>query len=399
MDLTKLSAETVENLVKEVASHQHMKHPHIVEMIDYMREGNYLCLLLDYAAQGNSFELMSKGDLDVATCCKIFTQTALAIEYIHSKGYIHRDIKPENILLDGNGNVLLSDFGWTSAMTDTHYLMQPAGTYEYMSPEALCEKQQDKGVDVWALGVLLYELHHNKEPFPGRTPKEVLVEIKKKSLSFFSDVPQEAIKLISKMMAIESQKRPSLREILESPYIKKFYSGVVPPAPVESHIPNPVISSGPAKPVSAPTNSAPVKTIVQGGSYTRAAPAGYTPQQGSTGNPVSVSSGNPQVITKVVQGGSYTPGVATSGQPTTIRVGADGSKTSGTVISGASYTPSTQIYTPTTTTAGSYQPATTVTSNKPALAPLQLGQGSGENIGSYSGSSPTRIISQGAPIS
>lgn len=180
MDMTRLSKSNMENIVKEIESHSEMKHPNIIELVDFMKYGEVIYILLDYAEKGNLFVHSSQVDLDSETICKLFVQICLAVEHIHSKGFIHRDIKPENILLKTNGDAMLSDFGWCASENDRNYRYQSAGTYEYMSPEALNRKIQGKEVDIWALGVLLYELYHNKEPFPGRNSKDVLDSIKNK---------------------------------------------------------------------------------------------------------------------------------------------------------------------------------------------------------------------------
>lgn len=231
MDMSKLSKSNLENIVKEVRSHSMVRHPNIIELIDHMKDGNMIYLLLDYAENGNLFNHMNSVSLSHTECCKIFVQMVLAIEHIHSKGYIHRDIKPENIFLDRDMNALLGDFGWCSHISDTTYRYQKAGTYEYMSPEGLHGKLQGREVDVWALGILLYELFHNKEPFPGRSSPQVLASIEKKAVEFFMDVPHEAKDLIVKILVIDPKKRPTLREILNHDFVKKYYHEPIPMAP------------------------------------------------------------------------------------------------------------------------------------------------------------------------
>jgi serine/threonine protein kinase len=129
---------------------------------------------------------MNKVDIGHAAACRIFVQLCLAIEFIHSKGYIHRDIKPENIFLDRDMNVLLGDFGWCCHVSDTTYRYQKAGTYEYMSPEALNGKLQGREVDIWALGVLLYELFHNQDRSQVALPKKFFLRFKRRPLSFLA---------------------------------------------------------------------------------------------------------------------------------------------------------------------------------------------------------------------
>lgn len=231
MDMSKLSKSNMENIVKEIRSHSGIKHQNIIELLDHLKEGNIVYLLLSLAENGNLFTYMNKVDISHAAACRIFVQMCLAIEHIHSIGYIHRDIKPENIFLDKDMNALLGDFGWCSHVADASYRYQKAGTYEYMSPEALNGKLQGREVDIWALGILLYELFHNQEPFPGRSSTEVLGSIQKKAVEFFSDVPKEAKDLIVKILVIDPKKRPTIREILSHDFVKKYYHDPLPAAP------------------------------------------------------------------------------------------------------------------------------------------------------------------------
>lgn len=84
---------------------------------------------------------------------------------MHKKNIIHRDIKPENILLDKDLNVKLGDFGWSCYYSKINLRKSFSGTMEYMAPEIYLKKAQSFSVDIWALGVLIYEIFHNKVPF------------------------------------------------------------------------------------------------------------------------------------------------------------------------------------------------------------------------------------------
>lgn len=81
---------------------------------------------------------------------------------------MHRDLKPENLLLNKEGNIKICDFGW-SAQTLAEKRTTYCGTYEYMSPEMLNKEPHDSSVDIWSLGILLYELINGSPPFLGRS--------------------------------------------------------------------------------------------------------------------------------------------------------------------------------------------------------------------------------------
>ena len=102
--------------------------------------------------------------MDEKTAFKYFIHTASAVLFLHENNLVHRDLKPENLLVDENNNVKLCDFGWCVELSMGNRITF-CGTYEYMAPEIIKEKPYNQGIDVWSLGILLYELVHCFSPF------------------------------------------------------------------------------------------------------------------------------------------------------------------------------------------------------------------------------------------
>ncbi len=101
---------------------------------------------------------------------------------------MHRDIKPENILLNEFLVVKLCDFGWSAVFNESENRETLCGTYEYMAPEVFQQKKQTKKTDIWALGILLYELFHGCAPYRGDRLDAVYQRLIKNQIIFKSQV-------------------------------------------------------------------------------------------------------------------------------------------------------------------------------------------------------------------
>lgn len=151
-----------------------MRNAHVLELFNSFEDKQNLYLVLEYCENGNLYTyIREKEVIEEKKAFIFFFQTALAMEYLHSQNVIHRDLKPENLLLDKNLNIKISDFGW-STMRKREQEMRSTfcGTVDYMAPEMVKNKKYDFKVDIWSLGVLLYELTQKKAPFRGKNIAE-----------------------------------------------------------------------------------------------------------------------------------------------------------------------------------------------------------------------------------
>lgn len=103
--------------------------------------------------------------LNDKVCARIIYQLCQALKHMHSRGIIHRDIKPENILLTKQLNIKLIDFGTANYCGPLHYRATKIGSLPYFAPEIVQKRSHDQAVDVWCVGILLYELHTFRTPF------------------------------------------------------------------------------------------------------------------------------------------------------------------------------------------------------------------------------------------
>ncbi len=121
---------------------------------------------MEYADNGSLFQyLRKKRKFSESESFVYFFQTCLGIDYLHKKSIIHRDLKPENLLLDRERNIKLCDFGWSAEASVQQKRTTFCGTIDYMAPEMIKNQAHDHTLDIWCLGVLLYEMVHGFAPF------------------------------------------------------------------------------------------------------------------------------------------------------------------------------------------------------------------------------------------
>jgi serine/threonine-protein kinase len=145
-----------------------LRHPHVAELYEYFEYQGRACIVMEFV-EGRTLKewIRETGPLNLTTALEILADICDAVSYMHSKGTIHRDIKSENIRIDPRGKAKLLDFGIsvskeTPSFTKTGYSI---GTPEKMAPEQHLGLRGDARSDVWALGILLYEMTTGSEPF------------------------------------------------------------------------------------------------------------------------------------------------------------------------------------------------------------------------------------------
>lgn len=169
--------DRIQRLHREVQAMSKLSHDHILPILDYGEHNSYQYLVMPYIKGGTLRERIAKGRLTKEEAGNILAQVASALQFAHDQGIIHRDIKPSNILIDDpdEQHVYLADFGLAkvleegSDLTQTGYLI---GTPEFMAPE-LVDRPESVISDIYALGILLYQMLTGRTPFTGSTPISV----------------------------------------------------------------------------------------------------------------------------------------------------------------------------------------------------------------------------------
>ena len=197
----------------------------IVRLFNHFEDNEYCYFVMEYIENGNLFDQPSWKNnhcftsFDVA---KIIKDVICAVYYLHhmEPPIIHRDIKPENVLIDKNGVAKLTDFGWSNYVDSKEIRRTYCGTPVYLAPEMIKEIGHDEHLDIWCIGVLLFELLTGNVPFKGKDIDSLNNNILSLKISWPKDINLVAKNLILKILKPDPGERISLRDMLKHPFFK-----------------------------------------------------------------------------------------------------------------------------------------------------------------------------------
>ncbi|MEO0563851.1 MAG: serine/threonine-protein kinase [Chloroflexota bacterium] len=200
-----------ERFEREVDVIAHLEHPHIVPIYDYGKADGMPYIAMRYLAGGSLHKLIRQETQDLRDLIRPVRQIAQALDHAHQQGIIHRDLKPGNILLDTSDNAYLSDFGIARVLDSDLTGSAIIGTPSYMSPEQANGEPLDGRSDVYALGMVVFELITGTEPFQAATPIAMLLkQINERVPSlteYADDIPEDVDRVIAKA----TEKQPDNR--------------------------------------------------------------------------------------------------------------------------------------------------------------------------------------------
>ena len=219
----------------EVLILKKVNHSNIIKFIDVFKKSkpiNTLNIVTEYADDGDLNQKIEKlkqkkSPFTEKEIINYLIQICLALNHIHKKKIIHRDLKSGNIFLTKGGLVKLGDFGISKGFKNTwEKAKSKVGTPYYLSPEIINNKPYDSKSDIWALGVMLYEMMTFKMPFNANSlpalSLKILRGIYQQPSSYYS---KDLINLVKQCLTLEPKKRPSAEMILKMNFIKKRICG------------------------------------------------------------------------------------------------------------------------------------------------------------------------------
>ena len=213
-------------ILNEINIQSKISHPNIIRLYNYFKDKENLnyYLILEYASKGTLFDYIHlKKGLNESNAFYFFIQAVNAIYFLHNNQIIHRDLKPENLLINHENILKLCDFGW-SVYLHNNKRETFCGTVEYMAPEIVKNQGYDFSIDVWSLGVLLYELIHSHSPFVVKDLDINKIEnnIVSKGLKFKKGVTNECKDLIKLLLAKNVENRIKVKDIYQHPFVLRY---------------------------------------------------------------------------------------------------------------------------------------------------------------------------------
>ena len=162
----------------EISYLQDLNNENIIRYYGHVVTPTYVVIVTEYAAQGSLFDyLKDKSTLQKDVKKKWMFQAAESIRFLARNNVVHRDIKSPNFLITANGDLKLSDFGIAKNLTSTKTTVSSKGTVKWLAPEVFTEEKLSPKADIFALGVVFWELETCEEPYEGKSQEHVMFKV------------------------------------------------------------------------------------------------------------------------------------------------------------------------------------------------------------------------------
>ncbi|XP_074153057.1 serine/threonine-protein kinase ULK3 isoform X1 [Sminthopsis crassicaudata] len=220
-----LNKASVENLLTEIEILKAIRHPHIVELKDFQWDNDNIYLIMEFCAGGDLSRFIRTRRILPEKVARIFLQQlASALQFLNGRNISHLDLKPQNILLSSleKPHLKLADFGFAQHMSpwDEKHVLR--GSPLYMAPEMVCRRQYDARVDLWSVGVILYEALFGQPPFASKSFTELEEKIRSNRVIELPTRPQlsrNCRDLLQRLLERDPDKRISFKDFFGHPFV------------------------------------------------------------------------------------------------------------------------------------------------------------------------------------
>ncbi|KAM0747801.1 Pkinase-domain-containing protein [Meredithblackwellia eburnea MCA 4105] len=224
-----------ELIVNEILVMKESQHPNIVNFLNsFLVKGAELWVVMEFMEGGALTDVIDSNALEEDQISSICNETCKGLQHLHAQSIIHRDIKSDNVLLDSQGHVKITDFGFCAKLTDQKSKRATmVGTPYWMAPEVVKQKEYGAKVDIWSLGIMAIEMIENEPPYLDEEPLKALYLIATNgtpTLKKPEKLSKELKNFLAVCLCVDVKSRATADELLQHEFLKKAcpLSGLAP---------------------------------------------------------------------------------------------------------------------------------------------------------------------------